>query len=109
MLIKLRQRQLVIGNGQHAVYSPCHLALLNLLVEYWSMQMCWTELILVGLTQIRCLSGILGVDRWRQEQTVEQGRRIPPTPAQRSLPKSAKNTRVFRTQFRIYRRNAALV
>jgi hypothetical protein len=54
------------------------------------MQMCRTELILVGLTQIRCLSGVLGVDRWRQDQTVEQGRRIPPTPAQRLLPKSAR-------------------
>jgi hypothetical protein len=52
--------------------------------------MCRTEMMFVGLTQIRCLSGILGVDRWRQDQTVEQGRRIPPTPAQRSLPKSAR-------------------
>lgn len=64
--VKLRLRPLVIGNGLHAVYSSCHLALLILLVKYWSMQMCRTELILVGLTQIRCLSGIPDVDQWRQ-------------------------------------------
>ena len=100
VLIKLRLHQLFIGNGQYAECSPCHLALLISLVEFWSMQMCRAILILVGLTQIRCLSGILAVHRWRQDRKVEQGRRIPPTPAQRSLPKSAKSTRVFRTQFR---------